>query len=302
MDGYLGRSFDDFVVPKCQESSDAFAAPDFWGGWAMNIPEAPEKCFIMDHYDAMNHGFSGGLYSQMETRSIQESKKLNIYADLCSETKDDHRQLHDFDGIQQMDDIFLSILEDVPGNWSRDPSSGLGCLKPSNDYVDSSTFVDSLSCDVPMSPFAPCSSGPCHDMPLKGQRPFTVLDLSEGDRSNEYSEVEASMEEEVLHDLQRATEKLTDETRKCFRDTFYRLAKNSVHDPEDHRPAQARGSHGGDQSDRIRSRRQHGTESETNSIDRAIANLTFNKMESNIEMFPLPEKGSEGSSKRRTRY
>jgi hypothetical protein len=43
----------------------------------------------------------------------------------------------------------------------------------------------------------------------------------------EENKEEASAEEVVLQDLQRATEMLTDDTRKCFRDTFYRLAKNS---------------------------------------------------------------------------
>lgn len=36
--------------------------------------------------------------------------------------------------------------------------------------------------------------------------------------------------------------------------------------------------------------REEEIESETNSIDRAVANLTYNKMESNISNFPLPER------------
>jgi len=36
--------------------------------------------------------------------------------------------------------------------------------------------------------------------------------------------------------------------------------------------------------------REEEIESETNSIDRAVANLTFNKMESNISNFPLSER------------
>ncbi|KAF2615732.1 hypothetical protein F2Q70_00009853 [Brassica cretica] len=89
---------------------------------------------------------------------------------------------------------------------------------------------------------------------------------------------------------------LTDETRKCFRDTFYRLARssqekldsdNNTDSGEFHMQA-SRYDDYGDNTTRLS--REEEIESETNSIDRAVANLTYNKMESNISNFPLPER------------
>ncbi|XP_019092004.1 PREDICTED: uncharacterized protein LOC104745450 isoform X2 [Camelina sativa] len=63
---------------------------------------------------------------------------------------------------------------------------------------------------------------------LKEEAPFTISDLSEDNNmlDSNYGD-DLSSEELVLQDLQRASQKLTDETRKCFRDTFYRLARSS---------------------------------------------------------------------------
>jgi hypothetical protein len=62
---------------------------------------------------------------------------------------------------------------------------------------------------------------------LKEEAPFTISDLSEENMLDSNYGDELSSEEFVLQDLQRASQKLTDETRKCFRDTFYRLARSS---------------------------------------------------------------------------
>ncbi|CAF1696589.1 unnamed protein product [Brassica oleracea var. botrytis] len=75
-----------------------------------------------------------------------------------------------------------------------------------------------------------------------------------------------------------ASSLLTDDTRKCFRDTFYRLAKNSHHKSESEFL-----------EDRTSRYRNQKTELETNSIDRAVANLTVNKMESNMRNMHPPK-------------
>ncbi|KAL1196870.1 Protein LNK4 [Cardamine amara subsp. amara] len=271
MDRYSRRSLEDLVVPNYQETSDSYPSPDMWGtGWNMNSSEAVEKCF---DYDVINNGFSGGLYSQMEMEMEmemgtseeveEESKRLKSGA--CFD-----RSLHDFDGIQQMDDIFLSsILEDVPGNGNLDS------FKESdynNSPGSSSAYLDTNDArEVPMFHY---NWETCQDMPLTEEE--TPMNLYEENME------EASAEEVVLQDLQRASEKLTDDTRKCFRDTFYRLAKNSQHKSDSSNNTNSK-------EDRTRNRK-HKSELETNSMDRAVANLTFNKMESNMRNLPPPKR------------
>ncbi|KAL0709122.1 hypothetical protein Bca4012_016100 [Brassica carinata] len=233
MDRYGRRNTEDLVVPNYHETSDSYPSPDMWDGWSMNSHKAAEKCF---DFDVINNGFSGGLYSQMEMGTSgegeEESKRLKTAGCFHNSVS----SLHPFDEIQQMDedDIFLSsILEDVP-----------------DDNGEVSMFHYNRET--------------CHDMPLMEEEvPMKISDLWE------YCKDEISTEV-VLQDLQRATEKLTDDTRKCFRDTFYRLAKNSQHKSESEFL-----------EDRTRYINQQ-TEMETNSIDRAVANLTFNKMGSNM--------------------
>jgi hypothetical protein len=271
MDRYSRRDLEDLVVPNYQETSDSYPSPDMWGAWNMNSQKAADKCF---DFDVINNGFSGGLYSQMEMDMDMEmgtsgevdnedSKRLKAAGDCFYRP---NSSLHDFDGIQQMDDIFLSsILEDVPGNENNSPGSS------------SAAYLDGR--EVPMFHY---NWETCQDMPLMGQEePVKIENLCE-----EKIE-EASAEEVVLQDLQRATEKLTDDARKCFRDTFYRLAKNSQHKSESGNSISEEFLDG--QTSRNRNQK---TELETNSMDRAVANLTFNKMESNMRNLPAPKRVS----------
>ncbi|ESQ40629.1 hypothetical protein EUTSA_v10014291mg [Eutrema salsugineum] len=281
MDRYSRRNSEDLVVPNYQETSDSYPSPDMWGGWSMNSQKAAEKCF---DFDVINNGFSGGLYSQMEMEMEmemgtsgeveEESKRLKAAGDCFYRPTS---SLHDFDGIQQMDDIFLSsILEDVPGNEGLHSFSELDNDSPG----PSSAYLSNLDgIEVPMFHY---DWETCQDMPLMGEHEASMK-ISELCEENME---EPSNEEVVLQDLQRATEKLTDDTRKCFRDTFYRLAKNSQQKSES-------GNNNPEEflEDGTRNRDQK-TELETNSIDRAIANLTFNKMESNMRNLPPPKRVS----------
>ncbi|CAF2127292.1 hypothetical protein HID58_011250 [Brassica napus] len=263
MDCYTGRNFEDFVVPTYQETSPSNG---MWGGgWSMNSPEAAEKCFDYDRFNSQM-----GMRTSEEEE--EESKRSKAFYGASS--------LHEFEGIEQMDDMFLSsILEDVPGDVHRASSS--------NNSVGSSSMYGGA--EVPMFH--------CQAMPLKEEAPFTISDLSEENMlDSQYVDDELSSEELVLQDLQRASEKLTDETRKCFRDTFYRLARssqekldsdNNTNSGEFHMQA-SRYDDYGDNTTRLS--REEEIESETNSIDRAVANLTYNKMETNISNFPLPER------------
>ncbi|XP_010486930.1 PREDICTED: protein LNK3 isoform X2 [Camelina sativa] len=271
MDCYAGRNFEELVVPSYQESSsETYPSTGMWGGWSMSSPQAAQKCF---DYDGFNG--EGLMYSQMGMRTSEEEEESKR-----SKANYGASSLHDFEGIEHMDDMFFSILEDVPeddGDVHRATSS--------NNSVGSSSMYGGR--EVPMFH--------CHDdMSFKEEAPFTISDLYEDNNmlDSNYGD-ELSSEELVLQDLQRASQKLTDETRKCFRDTFYRLARSSQ-DKSDSVSTNSEEllmqTSRYDYGDGNRLSREEEIESETNSIDRAIANLTFNKMESNISNYPLPER------------
>ncbi|KAL0888427.1 hypothetical protein Bca101_012410 [Brassica carinata] len=277
MDRYSRRNGEDLVVPNYHETSDSYPSSDMWGGWSMNSQKAAEKCF---DFDVINNGFSGGLYSRMdmememgtsgelkqeeEEEEEEESKRLKSAGCFYNSAS----SLHDFDGIQQMDD-------DVPGNgnlqWFKESDNN----SPGSSSV---AYLDTLDGrEVPMYQY---NWEACNDMPLmEGEEPMKISENME----------EPSTEEVVLQDLQRATEKLNDVTRKCFRDTFYRLAKNS----------QLKCDSGNINTEEFlqdtttfSGNINQKTESETNSIDRAVANLTFNNMESNMRNLPPPKRVS----------
>ncbi|KAE8666323.1 putative orf protein [Hibiscus syriacus] len=101
-----------------------------------------------------------------------------------------------------------------------------------------------------------------------------------------------SLEESVLKELEMVMTQLSDKTRICFRDAFYGLAKNSKRNPialdqhGNHR-AQTHSPKWAISEDKIRSGKKETTEPETNTIDRMIANLAFNKIDINVRDFPV---------------
>lgn len=93
---------EELVVPNYQESSsETYPSTGMWGGWSMSSPEAAEKCF---DYDGFNG--EGMMYSQMSMRTSEEeeeSKRSKAFYGASS--------LHDFEGIEQMDDMFLYVSQ-----------------------------------------------------------------------------------------------------------------------------------------------------------------------------------------------
>ncbi|GMI83305.1 hypothetical protein HRI_001999500 [Hibiscus trionum] len=105
-----------------------------------------------------------------------------------------------------------------------------------------------------------------------------------------------SLEESVLEELEMVMTQLSDKTRICFRDSFYRLAKNSKQnrvalDRQGNLHAQTHSPKWTISEEKIRSGKKETTESETNTIDRTIANLTFDKMDINVLDFPVCQTG-----------
>ncbi|XVF24511.1 hypothetical protein REPUB_Repub13aG0134300 [Reevesia pubescens] len=229
-------------------------------------------------------------------------------------------QLDDFARFEQMDDIFLSsLLEDLPSSedlhksfcfspeyqCGRMPADylltdvSLGSQSISNNehgmgsakYLKTHAFSPSLNLEkeIPALHFIQCKSelknSPMVEAPLSH-----ILVPPEQNSADGFVSEGISLEESVLQELEMVMAQLSDKTRICFRDAFYRLAKNSKQN------AVAINQHGnlnvGTHSpkltiseEKIRSGKKEATESETNIIDRTIANFTFNKMDINVRDF-----------------
>lgn len=101
-------------------------------------------------------------------------------------------------------------------------------------------------------------------------------------------------QQSALHELEMVLAQLNDKTRICFRDGLYRLASYS-------RQHIVKRNQNGDlymetpctsEDEEIRSGGKKTNEMETNSIDRAIANLMFSKMDLNIQDFHVSASAS----------
>ncbi|XVF24510.1 hypothetical protein REPUB_Repub13aG0134300 [Reevesia pubescens] len=281
MDWYFDSCMEDLVVPKDQELADRLPSPESWSKWGLIAPgnfESSNKCFVT--YANLTHDklkFNGKLCNDTEFKSSADVKDPSSCSSICgglseeslnqaslSHSQRDY-QLDDFARFEQMDDIFLSsLLEDLPSSEDLHKSF---CFSP--EYQCGRMPADYLLTDAPLS---------------------HILVPPEQNSADGFVSEGISLEESVLQELEMVMAQLSDKTRICFRDAFYRLAKNSKQN------AVAINQHGnlnvGTHSpkltiseEKIRSGKKEATESETNIIDRTIANFTFNKMDINVRDF-----------------
>ncbi|XP_022744947.1 protein LNK3-like isoform X2 [Durio zibethinus] len=282
MEWYFGDGTEDLVVPMGQQLVDGLPSPESWSEWGLTAPghfESFNKCFITDaNFTHEGLRFNGKLCNDAEIESSTNVKDPSCCSSICGGLSDESLnqttfsrpqpdyQLDDFARFEQMDDIFLnSLLEDLPG--SEDLHNLFGF---SPEYRGRRMPADYLLTDASL----------------------TKIWVPPQEKSaNGFISEEISLEESVLLELEMVMAQLSDKTRICFRDAFYRLAKNSKQNPV------ALNQHGnvrvGNHSpkwtiseEKMRSAKKGTTESETNTIDRTIANLTFNKMEINVRDFP----------------
>ncbi|XWS08245.1 hypothetical protein CRYUN_Cryun41cG0063300 [Craigia yunnanensis] len=271
MDWYFCNGMEDFVVPNDQELPDRLPSPESWSKWGLTVPgnfEASDKCFVVDAnltHDKLK--FNSKLCNDAEFESSAEVKDPDSCSIRCggfseesldqaplSQPQPDY-ELDDFARFEQMDDIFMSsLLEDLPGSE-----------------------------DLP-KPFCFSPEYECGIMPAD----YLLKDIS----ANGFVSEGMSLEESVLQELEMVTAQLSDQTRICFRDAFYRLANNSKQNPValNQQGNLSMGTHSPKwtiSEEKIRSENKETTESETNTIDRTIANLTFNKMKTNVRDFPV---------------
>ncbi|KAF8403670.1 hypothetical protein HHK36_011774 [Tetracentron sinense] len=266
-DWYLGSDDDDFIVPKDQEPSYRFPSPDHWLQWEITA----EESFGLPNTDCVRK-------TNLTKEELNFNEKIlhdqvdcsggNPEASLCITTLLDDRldyQLDDLARMDQMDDIFLSSLleEDLPDPESQYSMMWLDNL-PADMIVDSWDVLRDLSGMAPV---------------VKGMIPS---ELNSPCKEDGLMCEEMSLEES-LHEFEAVMTKLTQKTRICFRDALYRLSKSSQ---QRHMLVQ---SQSGDitmdklplsavPNETLRLGRMKSMELETNSIDRSIASLMFNKM------------------------
>ncbi|KAB2031361.1 hypothetical protein ES319_D05G299900v1 [Gossypium barbadense] len=260
MDWYLCNGMEDLVVPRNQELEDNIPSPESWSKWEFSPPaNFNDECFGVDtNLSGDKPKFSGKLchdVADVKDPSICSS----VYGGFLNQghifQQQTDYQLHDFGRFEQLDDIFLgSLLEDP--TWSEDLQKSF-CFSP--EYECETMATDHLLEDITANGL-----------------------VSKG----------ISLEESVLKELETVTAQLSDKTRICFRDAFYRLAKNSKQNPvalnqQGNLHVRTHSPKWTISEEKIRSGKKETTESETNTIDRTIANLTFDKMDMNVRDFPV---------------
>ncbi|XVF82467.1 hypothetical protein PTKIN_Ptkin16aG0050900 [Pterospermum kingtungense] len=268
MDWYFGNDMEDVVVPNDQELADRLPSPESWSNWGLAAPgnfESSNKCFFVDANLTHNKlKFNGKFWNDTEFESAADVKSPSSWSSRCGGLSDESLYqaplsppLPDYE-LDDMDDTFLSsLLEDMPGNEDLHQSF---CLSPEYE---------------------------------PGRMPDDYL-LRDMNRNRFVSEA-TSLEESVLQELAVVTAQLSDKTRICFQDAFYRLAKNSKQNPvaqdqQGNLYARAHSPKWTISEEIIRSANKKTTESETNAIDRTVANLTFDKIETILEALLLPRR------------
>lgn len=317
MDWYFGHDVGDLVVPKDQEYFDRLPSPDSWSQWgsggfgnlgwpnnfnAEKIVNPPNE----RPHQRMSFGRCNNEMSQSEERSFGSSSLGASYEDTLQRNyascgRPDY-QVDDLMEADAMDDIFMSSLleDDFPAAAHNHSSVGMPpqplCIVMPADSDSTNMMVEfqSISSDT--------------DGAGNSNRHITVLNLGYGSSSGQSNgssvkaletmdmlpsdprrcgDEDSSIEESVLFGLEAVLSQLSNSTRLCFRDSLYRLAKRSKQQLSSEAQMEdlsldksAMLETGNEQ---IRSTRTGTAESETNTIDRAVANLMFNKAQENMQ-------------------
>ncbi|KAL8154875.1 hypothetical protein AgCh_000284 [Apium graveolens] len=273
MEWYFSNDGDDLVVPKDMKQIDRLPSPNSWSEWG--VSDFPKKNFdgenLCDELDLSISRHHMGC-------SSNSSMGYGYQNNLQQWGTPSHRP-----SDIQMDEIYMNSLldedlatENLYGSSSFSPPSNSNGFGGSN-YFDNDTF----------SPTKDWNREASNSFP-SGKEPVLKDSVaSEHGTGREYMHDQTSIEESVLQELEMVTSKLNLKTRNCFRDSLYRLAENS-------RTNTSTSVQNGDDvlekttvetvnNDKFRVQETEATESKTNAIDRAVANLMFAKMDFYVE-------------------
>ncbi|KAF8009962.1 hypothetical protein BT93_J0825 [Corymbia citriodora subsp. variegata] len=318
MDWYSGNATNVHVVPKDQEFSDRLPSPNSWHHWGIySHPTfgSPNKFLVADEEEIkLNMMSCSETEMQLSPHNQHNSSASSTCEDLSSGGF--HRNVLSVDmpdcqldlaKADQTDDIFLnSLLIDSPGNETLDraycwcPSYNHGmlpaddsCLKVMDSQSISRNSSPSISYEIDQGVTTPqfdwCDMDDDNFQPTKGLAQLVKIPCP-SEQCGVYQPMvdeTVSTEEYVLWELETVMAQLSEKMRICFRDSLYRLADNSKQHPveaESHSEnSSAERSPPWTPSAKSRRSGNVAKESETNVIDRAIANIMFNKMDFNLQ-------------------
>ncbi|CAN0862924.1 Protein LNK3 [Linum grandiflorum] len=298
--------YDDLVVPKDQSLSDSYQSHgSCWSNWELDSHKSfqfPQKYFLSnvsqtsgnqlemeststpdkDLSSCSSFGTRPGSENSFQFTTTRQEQDYQLNGMAKIEHMDDHFLSSLIDDLQEMDDnqnspCFSSESQDcmIPGDelWTE-AAVDSGSVS-SNGFTCTRSNLQSMNHET--SRVLPPQSRP-RDLKKSGLQQlkvpaFVSVPSEEDDCTNLEEQDEPSCEEAALYELALVMSQLTTKTRICFRDALYRLAKNSrplevVHEePDTDFPSWLEGSV---------------MEPQTNQIDRAIANMMFNKMELDV--------------------
>ncbi|CAL0303644.1 unnamed protein product [Lupinus luteus] len=289
MDSYYGCGIDDFRVPEDQDLLDRHPSPENWSEWGGNASEgfdSPKKYFTINtnstllEFDFMNESFD------------HESKLEYSLHD-----KDQSTSSSAFGGFFEQSSQQPTISSDQPNYELQD----ISCFEQTDDiFLDS--MIDDLSCiENQHKAFYFYSENPCsnthrgsqEDLEASKSVPYNSnsSDLDIESNRDETMHEQSSLEESILQNLEMAIAQFNGKTRICFRDALYRLAKDTK---QQHLVENLDGGLNMQESmphevlnETMRPEDKEPMKSDTNNVDRAVANLMFHKMEINMQDLSL---------------
>nr|GEV95338.1 reverse transcriptase domain-containing protein [Tanacetum cinerariifolium] len=292
MEWYFSNAVEDLVVPKDYEQQEMITSPESWSQMGMNGfggSSFPKKNFNSNvNMTREELTFNGGknFYTSINmTDSNNEVSKSNnssmsqeLYSNggsLLWNDQADFQQFTDEEArINHMDDVFFSSLleEEDP---TKDSTETHG-----NAYLDNnaSIFEDEMvnSHNIGSRGQSIGSSKYLKTHAFSPSTDWVNREASTTCQMPKNTSYENTMEESVLNDLERVTAQFTDKTRICFRDALYRLAESSKQSLSSCQDGESMMT---SNDDTIMAGETEDSESKTNVIDRAVANLMFHKFE-----------------------
>ncbi|XP_057727919.1 protein LNK3-like isoform X1 [Arachis stenosperma] len=275
MDCYDGHGIHDFILPKYEDLFNA-CSPENWSRWELSAPNAREvELSYIDKYFIEKIDLGASQQDSSSVCGPQPSQQMAF------SHNEPNYELQDLSSFEQIDDIFVDSLFEGPPCVENSQKSFFLCPEKCCCNIP-----DQLQKDFEASTFVPCDSESkdCLDV----EEPmFEELDAFEWCSRDETMDEQFSLEESILQNLETVIVQFNEKTRICFRDALNRLARNTKQQAAGENQNQdlymvkaiPQAVHGLTE----RSEEKEPMESETNIVDRAVANLLFNKMDLNLQ-------------------
>ncbi|XP_052733873.1 protein LNK3 isoform X4 [Vigna angularis] len=299
MDWYYGCENGEYFLPKDQEDLlERYSSPGCWSEWGIKAPEclnSTEEYLTKNteetevEFNFIDKSFKDEIEFDPYLQDKDQSSSSSVCGGLSEQfqhtalscDRQSKYELQDLSTFEHVDDFFLdSVLEDFTCVENLHKSF----LYPENPSSNTNDHKD-----VAASGFVSCNSDSKDCLDIEA-RTIKILDPFEQSNGDKIMPEKLSLEECTLLGFEMLVAKFTENTRICFRDALFRLAKNT----KQHAVENLDGDLNLHQemphsvyNETMRSVDKKPMESETNIVDRAVANLMFNKMEINILDIPF---------------